>query len=386
MRKNSSKAQAAYPQVTIRHIPLLLVSLTVALPCFAQANPSGSDKTLVGEKAGSALALPMVSNKQAAQADTAQNGSGATPNYPVGGLPDRQSDSQAAAATDAAKFIFKPGQPITVNTAAEDIQPTDNVELARRQAQAYPDNPEACFILAVALTRTSQVEEALKEVRHAKSLAQAKGGADYFDKMISSYEKMLEYCPEDNRIRYDLAWAYYMKAYLVSQAARKAAANNPVAQAAAAVDPNPTVKAKNINANLASSVLGMLSPQLGQNLPGEGKVSSQALPHIKGALELAPPAAAGQVKTYYEAALKNLDDILHRTPDDVWSRVYRAHLNAEYTGDLESAMTVWRQCEKKYPQNPASYFFLGEGYLKQGNLKESLNNISRAIALRALGN
>jgi hypothetical protein len=49
-------------------------------------------------------------------------------------------------------------------------------------------------------------------------------------------------------------------------------------------------------------------------------------------------------------------------------------------------MKVWQKVASKHPNNPAPYFFMGEGYLKQGNLKESLNNVSRAIALRALGN
>ncbi|MGH9550305.1 MAG: tetratricopeptide repeat protein, partial [Terriglobales bacterium] len=93
-----------------------------------------------------------------------------------------------------------------------------------------------------------------------------------------------------------------------------------------------------------------------------------------------------QVRKYYEAAIKNLDDLLARKPDDIWARVYRAHLNAEYTGDLADAMKTWRECGKQCPENPAPYFFLAEGYLRSGNLKECLGNISRAIALRALGN
>jgi tetratricopeptide (TPR) repeat protein len=293
------------------------------------------------------------------------------------------STASGAGAESVGKVILKPGQPITINTATEDIQPTDDVELAKRQLEAYPDNAEASFILAVALTRTSRVEEALKEVRHARQLAEDKGGAQYFDKMIATYEKMLTYCPDENRVRYDLAWAYYMKAYLLMQDARRAArdAAPPAAQAAP-----PPEKGKNVNAAVANNMLSMLSPQLAQNVPAAGKVSSTQLPHIKGALELAPPSVVPQVKQYYESALKNLDDLLAKKPDDIWARIYRAHLYAEYSGDLAGAMKVWHECEKQAPQNPAPYFFLGEGYLKEGNLKESLGNISRAIALRALGN
>jgi hypothetical protein len=64
--------------------------------------------------------------------------------------------------------------------------------------------------------------------------------------------------------------------------------------------------------------------------------------------------------------------------------IYRAFLLAQYTGDLDSSMSTWKQCLDKFPSNPVPYFFLGEGYLKQGNLKESLHNVSKAVSLRAV--
>lgn len=288
----------------------------------------------------------------------------------------------------SSKVLLKPGQPLSLNMAAEDLVPTDNVELARQQSLAYPDSAEAAFILAVAMSRTSKVEDALKEVRRARRLAEASGGAVYFDKMIASYEEMLKSYPDDNRVRYGLAWAYYMKAYLL---AKKNPANPNVP---AVSDNSPTSapqaagKQQNwMNNAQAGQVLGMLSPQLANKVASApGALPASQLPHIKGALELASPSVVPQVKQYYELALKNLDDLLAKTPDDIWARVYRAHLAAEFTGNLEDSMSVWRACQKQAPQNPAPYFFLGEGYLKQGNLKECLNNISRAIALRAVGN
>lgn len=319
----------------------------------------------------------------AAQAPAADNAAGATVKVETNPTTDL-STAGGASADGVGKVILKPGQPIAINSAAEDLQPTDDADLAKKQLDAYPDNPEAAFILAVALTRTSRVEDALKEVRHARQLAEAKGGAQYFDKMIGTYEKMLAYCPDENRVRYTLAWAYYMKAYLLMQDAKRAARD--AAPVAAQPAPPAPEKGKNVNAAMASGLLNVLSPQLAGNLPTSGKVSSTQLPRLKGALEQTPPSAVPQVKHYYEAALKNLDDLLAKKPDDIWARVYRAHLNAEYTGDLAAAMTVWKDCEKMAPQNPAPYFFLGTGYLKEGDLKESISNISRAIALRALGN
>lgn len=295
------------------------------------------------------------------------------------------TDSITTPADKDGKVVVKPGMPISVNMAADDLQPTDDAELAKKQADAYPDNAEAAFIYAVALTRTSRVEEALKQVRHAKNLARDKGGPEYFDKMIGSYEKMIEYCPDDNRIRYTLAWAYYMKAYLLSKSVPNPAPAAAAAAPAAAASKSDKDKGKNVNTAMAGQMLSMLSPQLAQSAPAQGKISTSDLPHIPSALEQAPPSVAPQVKKYYESALKNLDDLLARKPDDIWARVYRAHLSAEMTGDLGAAMAVWQDCAAKNPQNPAPYFFLGEAYLRLGNLKESLSNISRAIALRALG-
>lgn len=292
-----------------------------------------------------------------------------------------------APTTDAAsKVLLKPGQPLSLNMAAEDLVPTDNVELARQQALAYPDSAEASFILAVAMSRTSRVEDALKEVRRARRLAEASGGAVYFDKMIASYEEMLKSYPDDNRVRYGLAWAYYMKAYLLAKK-NPANPNVPAVSENSPSSPQVALKQNWMNNAQAGQVLGMLSPQLANKVAAApGALPASQLPHIKGALELASPSVVPQIKQYYELALKNLDDLLVRTPDDIWARVYRAHLAAEFTGNLEDSMNVWRACQKQAPQNPAPYFFLGEGYLKQGNLKECLNNISRAIALRAVGN
>ena len=114
-------------------------------------------------------------------------------------------------------MMLKPGQTLVVpSLVTEDLQPTDDALLAAEQAAAYPDSPEAHFIYAVSLTRTSHVEDALKEVRTARRLAMLKGGYAYFDKMIQTYEELLANVPDDNRIRYGLAWAYYMKAYVLT--------------------------------------------------------------------------------------------------------------------------------------------------------------------------
>ena len=333
-----------------------------------------------------------------------------------------EADEESVKPDIAGRAIWKKGQTLSIDTDVEDIQPTDDINIATKQAQAYPDSPEASFIYAVNLTRTSRVEEALKEVRRARKLAEGKGGPAYFDKMIQTYETMLKNFPKEDRVRYHLAWAYYMKAYLTAKYSKKSALwkkANPelaaqlAAQAQAqlqskslapsAVPVTPTNPANSAAAPEATSAAVATAPaavpppatgvpdtsSVGKLLGAvaglaNGNMSTDKL-RIPSALETCEPADAPEIKRYYEAALRLLDEMLVNKPHDVWAIVYRAHLNAEYTGNLEGSMNIWRNAKKKYPNNPAAYFFLGEGYLRQGNLAESLNHVSKAVALRALG-
>ncbi len=315
---------------------------------------------------------------------------------------------------------WKPGIELSVGTDTQDLVPTDDVDLAKKQVDAYPDSPEARFILAVALTRTSRVEEALKEVRTARKLAEAKGGTTYFDQMILTYEDMLKNYPNENRVRYGLAWAYYMKAYLLANYSKKVAAwkakngdpNVALANAAKAAASSGSSTASGTSAGATKAADQLSAAQKQANLDAaknqviaatqKGKPfdingimgavgalaqgNTSALPKIPSVMDNVDPADVPQIRKFYEQGLSKLDELIAQKPDDVWALVYRAHLRAEYDGNLEAAMNTWKQCSEKFPNNPAAYFFLGEGYLKQGNLKESISNVSKAVALRGMGN
>lgn len=303
-------------------------------------------------------------------AETSTTGGGAPAGEQKVAPPAAES---SGAASGAPRVIYKPGQELSFGTDTEDLVPTDDVVLARKQVAAYPSSPEASFILAVALTRTSHVEEALNEVRRAKKLAEAKGGPAYFDEMIGTYEEMLKNLPKENRVRYGLAWAYYMKAYLTAQHSRK-------------IQKWKEAQALAQGQGAGAAQPGQAKPSSIWDLAAAASAGDPAKqPRIESALEKAEPTFRPQIKKYYEAALTKLDELLAQKPDDIWAQVYRAFLKAEYTGNLEQAMDTWKRCRDEAPENPAPYFFLGEGYLRQGNLKECFSNVSRAIALRALG-
>jgi hypothetical protein len=313
-------------------------------------------------------------------------------------------DENTDSCSDSKKW--RKGMELSVGTDVQDLVPTDDPELARKQVEAYPDSPEAAFILAVALTRTSRVEEALREVRNARRLADQKGGANYFDKMILTYENLLKNYPNENRVRYGLSWAYYMKAYLLASFSRKVAkwkaANPDPAKALAAATAGGGVAPKQGNgsgtgtagvdaarAALASAARGGKPLDLAGLMTQVGSLAqgnASALPKIPGIMDGVEAQDIPQIRKYFEQALSKLDELIAQKPDDVWAIVYRAHLKAEYTGNLEEAMATWKSCSTRFPNNPAAYFFLGEGYLKLGDLKQSINNVSRAVALRGMGN
>lgn len=337
-----------------------------------------------------ALAEPVLQQPKAVSspATVATSGSAQTT---APAAPKPESKASTAEALNS-QWLIKPGQSISVSMATEDIVCTNDLALARKQREAYPDSAEASFIYAVALSRTSQVETALQEVRRARKLAEKDGGPAYFDQMIQSYEKMLTYYPEDNQVRYHLAWAYYMKAYLLAKYSGQAAAQNPkyaewIAQAKKPADPSPS--STNITNSTDTSAIAAKAETSEKVLAQPAAQPSQVLGNltqIRKDMSQVSPDAVPQVKRYYELALAKLDDLLARQPDDVWARVYRAHLQAESSGNIDQAIVEWQKVKEASPLNPAAYFFLGEGYLKKGNLKESLTNVSKAIALRATGN
>src|SRR5579883_35025 len=105
----------------------------------------------------SALAVALVGTIQVFLSEPAWAGeiqTQATANTPAAANTPATANTPAAADTPAAaeavpKLMLKPGQPVVVNMQTEDIAVTEDVNLAKEQVAAYPDSPEASFILAV---------------------------------------------------------------------------------------------------------------------------------------------------------------------------------------------------------------------------------------------
>ncbi len=508
------------------NIYIVAIALSVPLMVISPVRAQSAKSPIEGTTAGGVNTTAGAAN---AAANTPTAATGTAANSATSSTPSTTAVSATPATPGAPrkKIIFKPGMEFSIGAANEQIKVTNDAKLAREQVSNSPDSPEAHFVLAVALTRTSQVEEALKEIRTARKLSQQKGGAVYFDQMIGEYEDMLKSYPEDNQIRYHLAWAYYMKAYVLARYSKQVAPKPPAVATVppAAAGSAQTVPAKP-NSAAAAATAGtvatgtategappvasvaasknwqsefvaqnsVLKPEelaeddshiigtagkaatgttdksdpsdktastdqsesgdpkakkskkagkehaaknsrdkkiaenstdkgyvnLGEendapktdakktaftpptvqpanaaagggnknfwanplgNLPNLGPITGMEYATANAAPEVIP-----QVKAYYRRALKKLDEVIEREPDDMFANLYRAHLKAEYSGDIDSAMKVWESCRDAHPNSPAPYFFLGEGYLKKGNLGQCLTNVSKAIALRSTGN
>ena len=246
-------------------------------------------------------------------------------------------------------FQVKAEEPIQLNTETEDIALTDDINISKAQVAKYPENPEARFNLAIALSRTSDVEDAIKELRKTKRLIRRPENIGIIDKKITEFKQILENNPNANNIRYRLAFSHYLKAYLKSKQIEKdLKEKDKSSKSNKSKDP--------INLDLFSSQKLLLASNS---------------PEIKENLDLSI--------FYFKELLKN-------NPDDTWTKIYYGFILAEQMGEINKARELWSEVIKQDPNNPAPYFFLGELHIKEGNIKQGITEISQALLLRSLGN
>ncbi len=269
--------------------------------------------------------------------------------------------------------VWRPGVILSGSTGQDALTPYCDLAQAAQQAQQYPTSPEAAFIYAVALTRTSQVEQALKEVRRARNLAQATGDPDYFNRAVGQYELTLQDEPNNNCIRYGLGWGYYMQAYLFASKAR-----NKVNLEKRMAGIMPKKQNKTTAGLLGGAAI------LASALTGTRPMAS-AIPRIPGALDDVPAWAEPQIRIYYQKCLSQLGELIKRDPKDIWAAAYRAHVEEEFDGNHDAALAKLAALKKTSPQNPAVAFFLADAYARNGNYGAGLSSFGDALKIRASG-
>ncbi len=269
--------------------------------------------------------------------------------------------------------VWRPGVILTGSTGQDALTPYCDLAQAAQQAKQFPTSPEAAFIYAVALTRTSQVEQALKEVRRARNLAQATGDPDYFNRAVGQYELTLQDEPNNNCIRYGLGWGYYMQAYLFATKARnKVNLENRMAGIMPKKQSKTTAGLLGGAAILASALTGT-------------RPMASVIPRIPGALDDVPAWAEPQIRMYYQKCLSQLGELIKRDPKDIWAAAYRAHVQEEFDGNHDAALAKLAALKKTSPQNPAVAFFLADAYARNGNYGAGLSSFGDALKIRAAG-
>ncbi|OGI19489.1 MAG: hypothetical protein A3B68_04155 [Candidatus Melainabacteria bacterium RIFCSPHIGHO2_02_FULL_34_12] len=237
-------------------------------------------------------------------------------------------------------------EPLMLTTETEDISLTDDINIARAQVAKYPDNPEARFNLAIALSRTSIVEDAIKELRKTKLLLRKPENKGVIDKKINEYKIILDTQPDAHNIKYRLAFSYYLKAYLISKEIQKSKIND----------------SKSDNKKDKSSL------------------------NLLGSNHFVTNEDNKEIKENLNQSIYCFNNLLKSKPDDIWAKVYYGFILAEQYNEYKKARELWTDALRQNPNNPAPHFFLGELHLKEGDLKEGLTEISQAILLRSLGN
>lgn len=235
-------------------------------------------------------------------------------------------------------------EPLQIGTETEDIVLTDDLNIAKAQVLKYSNNPEAHFNLAIALSRTSLVEQAIKELRKTKLLIRKPENAGIIDKKITEYKEMLkdnENKAYANNIRYRLAFSHYLKAYLISKEIEKI-----------------------------------------QKTKGQKSKSPDLLNSKSFSLNDSNP----EIKKNLEHSIYYFNEQLKANPNDIWAKVYYGFILAEQYNDFHNAKKLWNEAARQNPNNPAPHFFLGELKIKEGNLKEGILEISQALLLRSVGN
>jgi tetratricopeptide (TPR) repeat protein len=244
-------------------------------------------------------------------------------------------------------------EPLMINTDTEDISLTDDLDIAKAQVEKYPDNAEAHFNLAIALSRTSYVEQSIKELRKTKKLIRKPENAGLIDKKIDEYKEILKHSPDNasvNNIRYRLAFTHYLKAYFISKEIEKKEK----------LENKTTEKSKEKKKNAGIDLF-----------------SNQKLIKIDN---------DPQIKESLEQSLSYFKEVLKHDPNDSWAKVYYGFILAEQFDDFQKAKKLWNEVVKQDPSNPAPHLFLGEAKIKEGNLKEGLLEITQAILLRSISN
>ncbi|MCA9808005.1 MAG: hypothetical protein KC476_08625 [Cyanobacteria bacterium HKST-UBA06] len=132
--------------------------------------------------------------------------------------PDSGSSANVTPSSDGAKTVLVDENGVFSGQIQEDVlNMTDNITLAHEQLKEHPNNAEAHFLYAVALSRSPYLEEAYNEMRQIRSLLKQSRDFGLMDRTIEQYEGLLKNHPNHDVAIYRLAFANYFKGYWIDK-------------------------------------------------------------------------------------------------------------------------------------------------------------------------
>lgn len=209
---------------------------------------------------------------------------------------------------------------IRIESSVEDLVLTNDISVAEAQAKAYPNNPEAHFLLAIAYSRSPYVEKAFQSAKQAKKIMKhSEEGYENLDAKLAEYESMLSYRVDDPLVLYRLGFGYFLKGYGIEKGYIKDAAE-------------------------------------------KGETPEQ----------------------YYLKAEETLRYLISKHPNDIWAMNYLGFLlvDIDEEKNLDEAITLWKESVAIEDNNPGAYMLLGEAYLKKGDLKQGATYAAKGLKER----
>jgi len=99
----------------------------------------------------------------------------------------------------------------------EALKITNDVQTAKAQAEAHPDDPEAHFLYAAALSRSPYLMEAFQELKKTKEILKQKQDFEFIDRTLTSYNALVKADPDNTVLLYRVSLAYFLKGYSIEK-------------------------------------------------------------------------------------------------------------------------------------------------------------------------
>ena len=251
----------------------------------------------------------------------------------------------------------------TIPAPAIDFFVTDDISIAKKNLEKFPEFPEAHFNLAVAYSRTAELEKVWSELEETKALIKKKS-KDYASRvlLVEKYIALLKKKETDLRFAYRLAFLHYLKGYLLHR-----------------------LKEKSIDKDIQEFKAQIQAEKLKGDIENNKKIPilRAEKKKLRAQKELLDDKKTNEFILEINRAIAYLDSILLRNPKDIWSMSYKGFMVFERDQDITEAKKIWDKAISLDTENPAPHYLLGKAYMESGNPEKGLGEVTLAMLMRA---